>query len=71
MSCSDLACSWEKIAAQLYGVALSAGCRCEYERNAAAVPVWFPDDHGGIGRKLIHRCSRCEAIDAYREAAQA
>lgn len=59
---------WPAIAAALCLVARSAGCRCEFERTKGGVPIWFPDDHGGIGRKLIKRCSRCIALERYDEA---
>jgi hypothetical protein len=60
--------AWQAIAAALYPAAKSAGCRCEYERNGAGVPVWYPNEAGGIGRKLIKRCSRCLALEAYEVA---
>lgn len=60
---------WRALADALYLVARSAGCRCEYARNTAGVPLWFPNDAGGIGRKLIKRCSRCVAKEAYEAAA--
>jgi len=56
---------WQAIAAQLYPIARLAGCRCEYERNAAGVPVWYPAEGGGIERRLLKRCSKCEAVAAY------
>jgi hypothetical protein len=59
--------NWQALAAQLYPAAKSAGCRCEYERNGAGVPVWYPAE-GGLERRLIQRCSRCVAILAYEAA---
>jgi hypothetical protein len=40
-------------------------CRCEYQRNPANVPMWFPAEDGGIERRQIQQCSRCAAIDIY------
>jgi hypothetical protein len=60
---------WKEIAHALYLTARTAGCRCEYERNGSGVPVWFKDDAGGIGRKLIKQCSRCVGIESYEVAA--
>ena len=62
---------WRSIADALSIVVRSAGCRCEFERNASGVPVWFPNEGGGIGRKLTHLCSRCAAIAAYTTATEA
>lgn len=58
---------WREIAAALYVVARA--CTCDYERNSAGVPLWFPMEGGGIGRKLIHQCSRCAARSEYEAAA--
>lgn len=60
---------WRAIADALYLAARTAGDRCEYERNRAGVPLWFQNSAGGIGRKLITRCSRCTALNMYEEAA--
>jgi len=50
---------------QLYLVAKSSGCRCDFQRTGSGVPQWFPDSGGGIGRKLVRLCARCQAIAAY------
>lgn len=62
---------WRQIADALSLAARTAGCRCEYERTKGGVPIWFPMEGGGIGRKLIRRCSKCLAVDAYDEAVAA
>jgi hypothetical protein len=51
---------------QLYIVAKTAGCLCEFERTKSGVPIWFPIEGGGIGRKLIKRCGKCLAVEAYQ-----
>jgi hypothetical protein len=59
---------WRAVAEALYPVARISGCRCDYERNAAGVPIWFKNDAGGIGRRLLKRCSRCVALDLFEAA---
>ena len=59
---------WESLARMLYPVAVTAGCRCEYERNGAGVPTWYPTEVGVIERRLVQRCSKCLAVDAYKAA---
>jgi hypothetical protein len=59
---------WRTISAALYPAARTAGCICEFERNAAGVPMWFPTEGDGIARKLIKRCSRCKAIEMHEIA---
>ena len=49
----------------------SAPCRCQYERNSAGVPVWFKNEDGGIGRKLILQCSPCRVIEEYEREQRA
>lgn len=34
-------------------------CVCQFERNAAGVPVWYPSEGGGIERRLVRECSVC------------
>ena len=68
MSATVAQSDWRAIADVLYGSVRTAGCRCEFERNRAGVPLWFPNDAGGIGRKLVKRCSRCVALDLYQAA---
>jgi hypothetical protein len=63
--------TWRAIADMLALVARTAGCRCEYERNGAGVPIWFPNEAGGIERRLIKRCGRCVALETYNAAAAA
>lgn len=65
---TDPVTDWRAIAAALYPAARTAGCICEYERTKGGVPVWFPIEGGGIGRKLIKRCSRCIAIEMHETA---
>src|ERR1700679_2483611 len=60
---------WKSIADALYPVIRA--CTCDLERNSAGVPVWFPMEGGGIGRKLTRRCSRCVAKEMYEAAAGA
>jgi hypothetical protein len=60
---------WRAVADALYPAARTAGCQCQYERNSAGVPVWFPMEGGGLGRKLTHRCGRCIAKEMYETAA--
>ena len=60
---------WRAIAEALYPVARA--CTCELERTKGSVPIWFPDDGGSIARKLVKRCSRCEAIDLHEMAIKA
>lgn len=71
LSITDPEIDWRAIAAALYPAARTAGCLCQYERNSAGVPVWFPTEAGGLGRKLIKRCSRCIAIEAHETAVKA
>jgi hypothetical protein len=61
---------WRAIADGLSPAARNAGCRCDYERNSAGIPMWFPVEGGGIARKLIRRCSKCIAVDVYDAAVQ-
>ena len=62
--------NWQAIAALLYSVAKTAGDRCEYERNAAGVPIWYLNPESNqLERKLITKCSRCIALESY-EATQ-
>jgi len=60
--------NWRAIAEALYPAARTAGCLCEYQRTPGGVPMWFPTEGGGIGRKLIRRCSRCQAIEMHETA---
>jgi hypothetical protein len=60
--------NWREIAERLYPVAMRSGCLCEYERAKGGVPMWFPMEGGGIGRKLIKQCSRCVVDELYRSA---
>jgi len=51
---------------RMYLMIKASQCRCEYERNAAGVPVWYASaDGSGLVRKLIKLCSRCELIADY------
>lgn len=61
--------NWRAIADALYPAARTAGCTCDYQRTAGGVPMWFPMEGGGIARKLIKRCARCIAIEAYEATA--
>lgn len=60
---------WQSIAAQLHASLKAMPCRCDFLRNAAGVPLWFPVDGGGIDRRLTRQCSRCAALDLYDAAA--
>lgn len=65
---SDPVIDWKLVAAALYPAARTAGCTCDYERTSTGVPMWFPIEGGGIGRKLIKRCARCKAIEMHELA---
>lgn len=68
LSMSDSVTDWRAIAEALYPAARSAGCTCSYERTKSGVPMWFPIEGGGIGRKLIKYCSRCKALEMHETA---
>lgn len=60
---------WREIAAQLYAVAKTAGCRCDYERNGMGVPTWYINpETNTLERKLVAECSRCKALAVYELA---
>jgi hypothetical protein len=60
---------WKAIAEKLYLTLNAFGCTCEFERNKSGVPLWFPMEGGGIGRKLLKRCSKHQACNEYELAA--
>jgi hypothetical protein len=66
--CAGFALMADVITAEHYQLARIAGCRCSYERNSSGVPVWYPNEAGGIGRRLIKQCSRCHAIELFEAA---
>jgi hypothetical protein len=62
---------WRDLALSALPIIRTAGCRCEYERSSAGVPIWYPMEGGGIGRKLIRRCGPCIAREAFEAAIEA
>lgn len=57
---------WRALAEELYLPLKVSPCRCQYERNAAGVPLWSGEP---IERRRTYHCGRCKALDAYEEAA--
>lgn len=34
-------------------------CTCQFARNVAGIPEWYPSESGGIERRLVRECSVC------------
>jgi hypothetical protein len=50
---------------QLYLSLRSQGCRCQYKRDKAGVPVW---EGAPLARVRVSQCTRCRAVEEYEAA---